>query len=116
MRGRPCLVCDGGVIALRLPGLGRNTGARLLASVGVCLCCWYMVLNGHSAGPALLAPYFMLNAACCLERARVSLRGMAAAVLACVFFASAAAGLAWFPVIASVAISYCTLCIARHPD
>lgn len=105
-----------GVLGLRKLGLQQRLLLPLLAISGVCLLCWFFVLRGSQSGAALLIPYFMLGSACRLCHRRLPLKGAVAAALLAVLLLGELAGLKAFPVLASCAISYSTLWLARHPQ
>jgi antigen flippase len=103
-----------GVLGLRKLGLQQRLLLPLLAIAGVCLLCWFFLLRGSQSGAALLIPYFMLGAAARLCQRRLPLKGAVAAALLAALALGVLADLKAFPVLASCAISYSTLWLARH--
>lgn len=110
-----CLAVGASVLALRALGLRRRALIPLLAAGAGCLASWFFALRGSPSGAALLIPYFMLGAACRLGGDRLPFKGAAAAALLAAAALGALADLRIFPVLASCAISYGTLWLARHP-
>ena len=110
------LAVGGGVWLLRRMGRQASVALPLLALVAVCALCWWKVLEGSTAGPLLLVPYFLLGAGYRLMRQRFPMHGAIAAALLAVWAASALVPGPLFHVLACVAISYATLWLGRHPS
>lgn len=108
------LATGASVFVLRFLGWQQRPLIPLLIIGATSLACWYVLLQGSTSGAALLIPYFMLGSACRLSRRWLKLKGVIAASLLVMVMLGVLANWSLFPVLASCAISYCTLWFAEH--
>jgi peptidoglycan/LPS O-acetylase OafA/YrhL len=109
------LAVGGAVWALRRLRLPAAPSWALLAASAVTAGCWLLLWQGSKSGAVLLVPYFLCGAALRLARNWLPLHGGAAAALAVALALATLGDARLFALLASVAIPYGTLWLARHP-